>query len=166
MKKIVKILLISIVVIILSGCTFQIFKSTGTGNTMNQTTGQISEINYDTIIEYQNNCVTQSAKLFEQQGYDSIKYADFYDYHWNKTENICFILIQSTRSDRNKSTTSKLLIDVFGNNIFGKYVITNYYNKDETKLDCEMYEYGTQESFQSCKSQTEFDNFVKPFMEE
>jgi uncharacterized protein YceK len=166
MKKIVKILVVFIFVLVLSGCSYQIVKKANNDNKAVQPINQVANSSDKDILDLQSKCADQAAKLFKEQGYDSIKYADFYSNHWNKKLSTCFILIQSMRTEKNGLTTSKFLANAFENKIFGQYLTTDYSSNLGAKPDCEMYKDGSQESLQICSSQAEFDNFVKPYMEE
>ena len=120
--------------------------------------------NNDSDLLNQQKCATQADKIFKENGYDSSKYTDFYTDHWNKSFEKCFLFITSIRTE-NGGITSKFLTDAYESTIYGQFFQTDYAANLNGPPDCEMYKDGKRDSFQGCKSETEFDNFVKPYME-
>ena len=62
-------------------------------------------------------------------------------------------------------TTAKYLADAFENKIYGEFfMIGSSGTTPRISPQCSMYENGDRSKKQNCSSEAEFDDLVKPFM--
>jgi hypothetical protein len=156
MKKIITILTVLFVILVLSSCSYEIVKKTDNRNT-EQPTNQAAELSAKDILDLQSKCSSSSKALFSTLGYDGTN-SDFTN-HYNSKLTKCFILIGSTSIPDNY--TYKELRDVYENKTIGRIqeVLMKKKQEDWKPYDCEMLD-------KFCESSVDFDNFVKPYMEE
>lgn len=93
---------------------------------------------------------------------------DSYTSHWNKKLNICFILDQYYYNDSPSGMAKgNDLYDVYENRQWGAFFESNA-TKSMGSPDCEMYPGGRltddAPNFKKCNSEAEFDDFVRPYM--
>lgn len=117
----------------------------------------------------QSQCSDAADKWFVKNGYaKNQSVGTGYVSHWNKSLQKCFI--EFSYEDANYSfgydNMSYTLLDVLESKQYAEESWNKVTSLDGKKLlDCELYPNGDQSNIQVCKSQTEFDNYVKPFMD-
>jgi len=153
-KTLIGITLLS--VIILTGCSSTFCKPEKAEiDSLNK---QISSMNLD----LQEKCAKQSSTFFKENYTFEKKtgetWLNDYENHYNKKLNKCFIQIEQHYITSDMSTKSKALIDVFENKSLGGYSSLTK-NSEEKMIDCNV-----ENNF--CKSEFEFKNLVKSYMEE
>lgn len=93
--------------------------------------------------QLQEQCKKSSEEFFKKS-YDKI-YSGFYVNHYNKKLNKCFMVLY------NPITNRKIFYDVNKSNLHGLFT--------RDGVSCYVYE-------KKCKTEEEWDNLMKPFMEE
>ena len=115
--------------------------------------------------ELQERCGKRAAELFEKYYGDGISSGMLSNYtcHYNKKLNKCFVLLKSTgypKKEKGKRdlgySTDKGLWDINENKQFGQFIILS---KAPETMYCEVLE-------KKCRSENEWDAWVKPYMEE
>lgn len=115
--------------------------------------------------ELQEKCGKRCDEMFRKDygnGTDNKGMISNYQNHYNKKLNKCFFLIMNTSVSRNKKTNKveslimRNLFDVNENKEYGSFVRWSY---SFTPNDCRVLE-------KYCKSESEWDSLVKPYMEE
>jgi hypothetical protein len=92
---------------------------------------------------------------------------DAYTNHWNPKVNKCFVLINSTWTSTNPTgeqvMSSEDLYDAFGGQSYATILTSDSLFSSTTVEGCWM---GNGDSRQPCKSEAEFNNFVRSYMED
>jgi hypothetical protein len=118
-------------------------------------------------LEYQAKCAEQAAKIFKDSGFKPNQMAG-YENHYNAKLNKCFILIQNVDAKSPGTVwTFKNLSDAYEGKSYGEYA----WHTDKVKKYWEVPPFMCKVVLQSgedrvCKSDDEFQELTKPYMED
>lgn len=121
--------------------------------------------------DLQQKCSTAAEKFYNKymEGTLTKTIRDGYVSHWNKVLGKCFVEISSGFSSDPNSINYEIDDALEGKN-YGYVMFDSRKSFDgSTGVLCELFPNGNSESqdkneFKSCKSKSEFDDYVKPFM--
>jgi hypothetical protein len=177
MKKVIGIFSLFLLVFVLGGCSYKIVKtddaqvvqsSNQPATQQIQSSASSSEptLQQQSVnLEMQQKCLDSASKVFKDDT-DSIinnnknKLMRTYSQHWNEKLQKCFILINLTTVEQNMDQLIITLKDVFGGNNYGFFT-----SGKVVPFTCLMNSDGTKESLKECKNETEFNDFVRQYME-
>ena len=119
-------------------------------------------------LDLQGKCAKQAGEAFKVQGYEKEQYAN-YTNHYNAKLNKCFIKIESMDTKTAKGTffTNKVVMDAFEGKGYAEYMwmsdkVKKYW--DVPPKLCKVTVPSGEEKV--CKSSEEFDELLKPYMEQ
>jgi hypothetical protein len=112
--------------------------------------------------DLQEKCSKASKDYFEKNKRLNYSFED-YSNHYNKRQNKCFILVQGGELSEAMTMRDKYLTDVFENKDIAdwSHIIPKGKKGSEVEATCKFLD----GDMRSC-SESEFDSFVKPYMEE
>jgi hypothetical protein len=119
-------------------------------------------------LELQEKCAKQAALLFKEDGWKAQKdHIASFGSHYNTKLNRCFIEIEDFNQVGTNSVTTKSVIDAFEGKPYGAYM----WKSDAVKKYWEVPPMGCEVTVadgtkKTCKSADEFDELVRPYMEQ
>lgn len=128
-----------------------------------QTTKNVSDI------DFQTKCATQAKSFFEYY-LSNLKDREGYEYsnHYNSNLNKCFVLLWRSFDLTGPVTVmnNTHLYDAVEKKEYGNYALVIRPGASSTEMfDCKMFPDGNQRNSKTCKTEEEFDAFIKPYVE-
>lgn len=113
-------------------------------------------------------CASQAGREFTGMGYsraEASKIIASFTNHYDQARSICFMIITSTTSSTESILTSNSLSDAFEGKEYGSYIsnLSTARGTSARLIDCYVLSAGRTK--QLCRSEDEFNELVKPYME-
>ena len=146
---------ISIIIVLLIAFSFIYFSKS-----------QVKEVS---DIDVQSKCAVQAKSFFEYYLTD-LKNREGYEYsnHYNTNFNKCFILLWRSFDLSSPITimNNTHLFDAIEKKEYGYYSLIIRQGSSSTEMfDCKMFSGGNQDNSKTCKTEAEFNAFIKQYME-
>lgn len=119
---------------------------------------QVSATNWD----HERQCSAAAEHFFNESGWSDKNSGAWYENHFNRRLNRCFILVRSNISEGQNLVQSTALMDVNDGESIGQYGKNIPFGKADYAVKpftCDVLD-------KYCQTTEEFDAFVKPYMED
>ena len=121
----------------------------------------VNKKNNEVSLELQGKCAKQAGETFRVLGY-KIGGTDFYESHYNKKLNVCFLSISSLY----KSTVSESLVDAYEQRVYATYMWIADKNKKYSEVVPMLCRVMPNTKYETkCSSEEEYKSYVAKLME-
>ena len=121
----------------------------------------VNKQNSEVSLELQGKCAKQAGETFKELGYKNGG-TDFYESHYNKKLNVCFLSISSLY----KSTVSESLVDAYEQRVYATYMWIADKNKKYSEVVPMLCRVMPNTKYETkCSSEEEYKSYVAKLME-